>query len=60
MYLTFDFLKSREKNLEKLNRDKLGRRYAYPWIFIELSNADSCNISSAISKLEVLRKISEL
>jgi len=36
MYLTFDFLENWDKDLEKLNRDKLGRKYAYPWSFIEL------------------------
>jgi hypothetical protein len=36
MYLTFDFLENWDKDLEKLNKDKLGRNYAYPWSFIEL------------------------
>ena len=30
MYLTFDFLDSWGRDLEKLNRDKLGRKFAYP------------------------------
>jgi hypothetical protein len=34
--LTFDFLESRDGDLEKLNREKLGRKYASPWSFIEL------------------------
>lgn len=36
MYLTFDFLESWESDLEELNRGKLGRKFAYPWSFIEL------------------------
>ena len=36
MYLTFDFLANWDKDLEQLNLGKLGRRYAYPWSFIEL------------------------
>ena len=36
MYLTFDFLDSWERDLLELNRGKLGRRFAYPWAFIEL------------------------
>jgi hypothetical protein len=36
MYLTFDFLENWDKDLEELNRGKLGRNYAYPWAFIEL------------------------
>jgi hypothetical protein len=36
IYLTFDFLESRDGDLEKLNREKLGRKYASPWSFIEL------------------------
>ena len=36
MYLTFDFLESWGRDLEKLNRGKLGRKFAYPLSFIEL------------------------
>ncbi|NMB86473.1 MAG: hypothetical protein A4E44_01526 [Methanosaeta sp. PtaB.Bin018] len=36
MYLTFRFLDSWEKDLEELNRGKLGRMFAYTWAFIEL------------------------
>jgi hypothetical protein len=36
MYLTFGFLESLERDLDKLNRDKLRRRFAYPRSFIEL------------------------
>ena len=36
MYLTFNFLDNWDKDLEKLNRYKLGRKYAYAWSFIEL------------------------
>jgi hypothetical protein len=36
MYLTFDFIENWDRDLEELNRGKLGRNYAYPWAFIEL------------------------
>jgi hypothetical protein len=36
MYLTFDFVENWDRDLEALNRGKLGRNYAYPWAFIEL------------------------
>jgi len=36
MHLSFDFLESWGRDLEKLNWDKLGRRFAYPWSFIKL------------------------
>jgi len=36
MYLTFDVLDSWERDLEELNRSKLGGRFAYSWDFIEL------------------------
>ena len=61
MYLTFDFLKSWEKDLEKLNRDKLGRRYAYPWSFIELLMRIHLIYHLPYRQLEgFLRKLSDL
>lgn len=36
IYLTLDFLKSWGQDLEELNPGKLGRKFAYPWSFIEL------------------------
>lgn len=35
MYLTFDFPESWDRDLDKFNCDKLGRKYAYPWSFSE-------------------------
>jgi len=61
MYLTFDFLKSWEEDLEKLNQDKLGRRYAYPWSFIELLMLIHVIFHLPYRQLEgFLRKLSEL
>jgi hypothetical protein len=61
MYLTFDFLKSWERDLEKLNQDKLGRRYAYPWSFIELLMLIHVIFHLPYRQLEgFLRKLSEL
>ncbi len=61
MYLTFDFLKSWEKDLENLNRDKLGRKYAYPWSFIELLMLIHVIYHLPYRQLEgFLRKLSEL
>lgn len=61
MYLTFDFLKSWEDDLEKLNQDKLGRRYAYPWPFIELLMLIHVIFHLSYRQLEgFLRKLSEL
>jgi Transposase DDE domain len=61
MYLTFNFLKSWEMDLEKLNRDKLGRRYSYPWSFIELLMMIHVIFHLPYRQLEgFLRKLSEL
>ena len=61
MYLTFDFLESWEKDIEKLNQDKLGRRYAYPWSFIELLMLIHVIFHLPYRQLEgFLRKLSEL
>jgi len=47
IYLTFDFLESWERDLEELNRGKRGRKFAYPWSFIEL--LDSCYLPPTLS-----------
>jgi hypothetical protein len=61
MYLTFDFLKSWDSDLAKLNLDKLGRRYAYPWSFIELLMLIHVIFHLPYRQLEgFLRKLSEL
>ena len=61
MYLTFSFLDSWEKDLEKLNRGKLGRRFAYPWAFIELLMMIHVIFHLPYRQLEgFLRKLSEL
>lgn len=61
MYLTFDFLESWEKDLEKLNQDKLGRRYVYPWSSIELLMLIHVIFHLPYRQLEgFLRKLSEL
>lgn len=60
MYLTFDFLESWERDLEELNQDKLGRRYAYPWSFIELLMLIHVIFHLPYHQLEgFLRKLSE-
>jgi hypothetical protein len=61
MYLTFGFLESWERDLEKLNRGKLGRRFAYPWSFIELLMMIHVIFRLPYRQLEgFLRKLSEL
>lgn len=61
MYLTFDFLESWGRDLEKLNRGKLGRRFAYPWSFIELLMMIHVIFHLPYRQLEgFLRKLSEL
>ena len=61
MYLTFDLLESWDSDLEKLNRDKPGRKYASPWSFIKL-----LMMSHVISRLSYwqiegfLRKLPDL
>ncbi len=61
MYLTFSFLDSWEKDLEKLNHGKLGRRFAYPWAFIELLMMIHVIFHLPYRQLEgFLRKLSEL
>jgi len=61
MYLTFSFLDSWGKDLEKLNRGKLGRRFAYPWAFIELLMMIHIIFHLPYRQLEgFLRKLSEL
>ena len=61
MYLTFSFLDSWEKDLEKLNRGKLERRFAYPWAFIELLMMIHVIFHLPYRQLEgFLRKLSEL
>jgi hypothetical protein len=61
MYLTFDFLESWERDLEELNRGKLGRRYAYPWAFIELLMLIHVIFHLPYRQLEgFLRKLSDL
>jgi hypothetical protein len=35
LYLTFNFLETWQKDLDKLNQGKLGRKYESPWSFIE-------------------------
>ena len=61
MYLTFSFLESWGKDLEKLNRGKLGRRFAYPWAFIELLMMIHVIFHLPYRQLEgFLRKLSEL
>src|SRR5512136_1767005 len=61
MYLTFDFLESWERDLEKLNRGKLGRRFAYPWVFIELLMMIHIIFHLPYRQLEgFLRKLSEM
>jgi hypothetical protein len=61
MYLTFSFLDSWGKDLEKLNRGKLGRRFAYPWAFIELLMMIHVIFHLPYRQLEgFLRKLSEL
>jgi hypothetical protein len=60
-YLTFSFLDSWGKDLEELNRDKLGRRFAYPWAFIELLMMIHVIFHLPYRQLEgFLRKLSEL
>jgi hypothetical protein len=61
MYLTFDFLENWDKDLEKLNRGKLGRKYAYPWSFIELLMLIHVIFRLPYRQLEgFVRKLSEL
>ena len=61
MYLTFSFLDSWGKDLEELNRGKLGRRFAYPWAFIELLMMIHVIFHLPYRQLEgFLRKLSEL
>ena len=61
MYLTFDFLENWVRDLEKLNRGKLGRRFAYPWAFIELLMMIHVIFHLPYRQLEgFLRKLSEL
>jgi hypothetical protein len=61
MYLTFDFLENWDKDLEKLNRGKLGRKYAYPWSFIELLMLIHMIFHLPYRQLEgFVRKLSEL
>ncbi len=61
MYLTFDFLESWEPDLEELNRGKLGRKYAYPWAFIELLMLIHVIFHLPYRQLEgFLRKLSDL
>jgi hypothetical protein len=61
MYLTFNFLESWGRDLEKLNRGKLGRRFAYPWSFIELLMLIHVIFHLPYRQLEgFLRKLSEL
>ena len=61
MYLTFDFLESWERDLEELNRGKLGRKFAYPWSFIELLMLIHVIFHLPYRQLEgFLRKLSEL
>jgi hypothetical protein len=61
MYLTFDFLESWERDLEELNRGKLGRKYAYPWAFIELLMLIHVIFHLPYRQLEgFLRKLSDL
>ena len=61
MYLTFSFLDSWGKDLEELNRGKLGRRFAYPWAFIELLMMIHIIFHLPYRQLEgFLRKLSEL
>lgn len=61
MYLTFDFLESWERDLEELNRGKLGRRFAYPWAFIELLMLIHVIFHLPYRQLEgFLRKLSDL
>ena len=61
MYLTFDFLESWGRDLEKLNRGKLGRMFAYPWSFIELLMMIHVIFHLPYRQLEgFLRKLSEL
>jgi len=61
MHLTFDLLESWDGDLEKLNRDKPGRKYASPWSFIKL-----LMMSHVISRLSYwqiegfLRKLPDL
>jgi hypothetical protein len=60
MYLTFDFLDSWGSDLEKLNRGKLGRKFAYPWSFIELLMMIHVIFHLPYRQLEgFLRKLSE-
>ncbi len=61
MYLTFSFLDSWGKDLEKLNRGKLGRRFTYPWALIELLMIIHVIFHLPYRQLEgFLRKLSEL
>jgi hypothetical protein len=61
MYLTFDFLENWDKDLEQLNRGKLGRKYAYPWSFIELLMLIHIIFHLPYRQLEgFVRKLSEL
>jgi hypothetical protein len=61
MYLTFDFLESWERDLEELNRGKLGRRFAYPWAFIEFLMLIHVIFHLPYRQLEgFLRKLSDL
>jgi hypothetical protein len=61
MYLTFDFLENWDKDLEDLNRSKLGRKYAYPWSFIELLMLIHMIFHLPYRQLEgFVRKLSEL
>jgi hypothetical protein len=61
MYLTFGFLESWERDLEELNRGKLGRKFAYPWSFIKLLMMIHVIFHLPYRQLEgFLRKLSEL
>jgi hypothetical protein len=61
MYLTLGFLESWERDLEELNRGKLGRKFAYPWSFIKLPMMIHVIFHLPYRQLEgFLRKLSEL
>jgi len=61
IYLTFDFLESWERDLEELNRGKRGRKFAYPWSFIELLMMIHVIFRLPYRQLEgFLRELSEL
>ena len=60
LYLTFNFLESWQKDVDELNRGKLGRKYESPWSFIEFMMLIHVIFGLPYRQLEgFLRKVSE-